>query len=100
MDDERPNVELKLEGRYAGIEVVMDGDPSAGVVLALGSGEFARAFPAFLQMIVSWNVKDASGAPVPTTPEGIASVRSSLITAILQAYLAHFQQLPKAPGAG
>lgn len=84
-----------LEGEFAGVVATMRANAPIGEFLALtelGSGlsesDMSRAFAEVInrlpRLIISWNLQDEAGEPVPVTPEAIrAHVPLDLLMALM-----------------
>ena len=71
---------------YEGLEATVRG-LTLGEELELNETEMTgdRVVKALVQRLVSWNVEDETGAPVPTTYEGVCTQDGSMVLAILNA---------------
>ena len=92
-----PKTVFKLDfsaTEYAGLEVAVRAG-SIGKLLglqeladqdALTAAEARQMFAGFAELLVSWNVEDDDGKPVPAAYEGVAAQEVDFIKAIITAY--------------
>jgi hypothetical protein len=71
---------------YEGLQATVRG-LTVGEELELNEMEFTpdRVVKALVQRLISWNVEDDQGQPVPTTFEGVCTQDGGMVLAILDA---------------
>jgi hypothetical protein len=75
---------LQFTGSMEGAEVKIR-STSVGDVLRLRATETDEATAAMLSdFLVSWNLEDEDGKPLPTTPEGVMSLEPVVMAAIVR----------------
>ena len=90
-----------------GLEVVMGGMPVGKLMDMLGladdfeagkaSAEDAtRLFTMFAERLVSWNLDDENGRPVPADLAGVRSLDTDLFMAMFEGWFSGMTQVPKA----
>lgn len=95
--------ELDFAGtRYEGMEVTVR-DLPLGMLLDILEGVVARSpdpgsarsmYALFAGLLVSWNITDTFGDPVPVTLEGLLSLSSQVVAALVAAWTASLAQPP------
>ncbi|MFF4834108.1 hypothetical protein [Streptomyces sp. NPDC001315] len=73
------------EARVRGMAI---GEYMAATGLDGGDGDNAAAsMKRFSERLLSWNLEDEDGTPIPATPEGLAQVDQGLARALQNAYV-------------
>lgn len=89
---------IRLDGRYAGWEAVMDADPSWGSCQGMQSGLYSGVSAAMLENCRSWNFRAKGGDPAALTAEGIKLVPRGAMLALAAKYQEFYQALPNDSG--
>lgn len=83
---ERETITIRLAGKHAGLEAVMDGDPEASFWLGFQSGQWEHILRALESVLISWNFRGRDGAELSPDYEGLKRVPTTRLKALCDTY--------------